>query len=305
MRNGLGILSDVTRIRIENFTDPACPFAWSAEPALRRLAWLYGDQLEWTPRMVVLSERVEDYLDKGFTTERQARGMASLAAKYGMPIDTSERPRMTATVHAARAVVAARVHAPDRADALLRRLRVHHMGGDLIDEQEVIDAAATSAGLDADRLWGWSKEAEVERQLREDMLAARMPLPAARALDHKLGGPAEERRYTCPSLVLHRDGREPVVAPGFQPVAAYEVLLANLAPELERRAEPASAAEVLGWAGEPLAAAEVAAVMDISRDKADEELALVATESDGYWSLEPRFARDAAPAGARDAVAGA
>ena len=280
-------------IHIENFTDPACPFAWSAEPALRRLEWLYGDQLEVTPRMVVLSERVEDFAAKGFTTDMQARSMASIAERYGMPIDATERPRMVATIHAARAVVAARVHAPDHAGALLRRLRVRHMAGDLIDEQEVIDAAATEAGLDADRLWGWTKEAEVERLLREDMLAARSPLPAARALDHKLGGPAEERRYTCPSLVVHVEGRDTVVAPGFQPVAAYEALLANVAPDLERRADPESVAEVLGWAEQPLAAAEVAAVMDTSREKADEELALVATEADGYWSLEPRFERAA------------
>jgi len=200
---------------------------------------------------------------------------------------------MTATVHAARAVVAARVRAPDRAGALLRRLRVHHMGGDLIDEQEVIDAAATEAGLDADRLWAWTKEAEVERQLREDMLAARTPLPAARALDHKLGGPAEERRYTCPSLVFHVEGRDALVAPGFQPVAAYEVLLANAAPGLDRRADPESAAEVLAWARQPLAAEEVAAVLDTSRETADEELALVASEDEGLWSLEPRFARGA------------
>ncbi len=290
-------------IRIENFTDPACPFAWSAEPALRRLTWLYGEQLAWTPRMVVLSERVEDFAAKGFTTEKQARSMASIAERYGMPIDATERPRMVATIDAARAVVAARVHAPERAEALLRRLRVRHMAGDLIDEQEVIDAAATEAGLDADRLWGWTKEAEVERQLRGDMLAARTPLPAARALDQKLAGPAEERRYTCPSLVFHLAGRDTVVAPGFQPVAVYEVRLANLAPDLERRADTESVAEVLGWSGQPLAAAEVAAVLDTSREKADEELALVATEADGYWSLEPRFARDDAPAAADPARA--
>ena len=281
-------------VHVEEFTDPACPFAWSAEPALRRLQWLYGDQLSWAPRMVVLSERVEDYLDKGFDTDKQARSMASIAAKYGMPIDATERPRMTATVHAARSVVAARVHAPDRADALLRRLRVHHLvAGDLIDEQEVIDAAAREAGLDADRLWGWTKEPEVERELRADMAAARSPLPAARALDHKLGGPAEERRYTCPSLVLRREDGTTLVAPGFRPVAAYEVLLANLAPELTRRADPESAAEVLAWAREPLAAAEVAAVLDRSREDVEEELRLVATEDAGFWTLEPRFAREA------------
>src|SRR3712207_6919807 len=47
----------------------------------RRLRWLYGDQLEWTARMVVLSERPEDYLDKGFTPEKQAAGMAMIQAR--------------------------------------------------------------------------------------------------------------------------------------------------------------------------------------------------------------------------------
>lgn len=289
----------MSAIQIENFTDPGCPFAWSAEPARLRLRWLYGEQLAWTPRMVVLSERVEDYTVKGFTPEKQAAGSAMLSAKYGMPIDASERPRMTATVHACRAVVAARVHAgPAAAEALLRRLRVQHLiEARLIDEQEVIDLAAREAGLDPGRLRGWTEEPGVEAELRADAAAARAPLPAARALDHKLAGPAQERRYTCPTFVLHAEGRDPLVAPGFQPLAAYEVLLANLAPGLVRRPDPESVAEVLAWARAPLAAVEIATVMDRSRDDVETELATVAAGHDGLWSLEPRFARDGAPAG--------
>jgi predicted DsbA family dithiol-disulfide isomerase len=41
----------MTSITITHYTDPGCPFAWSAEPARRRLQWLYGDQLEWRLRM--------------------------------------------------------------------------------------------------------------------------------------------------------------------------------------------------------------------------------------------------------------
>jgi hypothetical protein len=37
-------------VTITEFTDPGCPFAWSAEPARRRLQWLYGEQLEWRLR---------------------------------------------------------------------------------------------------------------------------------------------------------------------------------------------------------------------------------------------------------------
>jgi hypothetical protein len=81
-----------------------------------------------------------------------------------------------------------------------------------------------------------------------------------------------------------------VVAPGFQPAASYEVLLANLFPALERHAEPANAAEVLAWAGEPLATQEVAAVRGISRDEARAELVEIADEqplgSDAFWTLK-------------------
>ena len=55
--------------------------------------------------------------------------------------------------------------------------------------------------------------------------------------------------------------------PGFRPVEAYEAAIANLAPELTRREDPRTPAEVLEWAGVPLATVEVAAVMD--REPAD------------------------------------
>ena len=34
-------------VDITLFTDPACPFAFSAEPVRQRLRWHYGDQLRW------------------------------------------------------------------------------------------------------------------------------------------------------------------------------------------------------------------------------------------------------------------
>jgi predicted DsbA family dithiol-disulfide isomerase len=282
-------------LHIEVFTDPGCPFAWSAEPQRRRIAWLYGDQLAWTTRMVVLSESPDDYLAKGFDPPKQAAAFGRIADKYGMPIDDGERPRMTATIHACRAFVAARRHAPERADALLRRLRIHHLVlAQLIDEPEVIAVAAAEAGIDPADLERWMSEPGTESALREDARDARAPLPAALALDHKLAGPDSERRYTCPSWVLHRDGRQSLVAPGFQPIEACEVLLANLAPELRRRADPESALDVLRWADEPLAAAEVAAVLGTGVGDARAELERFADDDgSGFFELAPRFERDA------------
>lgn len=77
--------------------------------------------------------------------------------------------------------------------------------------------------------------------------------------------------------------------PGFEPLAAYEVAVANLLPEARRRDDPADVAEVLRWADEPLATAEVAEVCAISLDDAREQLGRVAVEEhigfDGLWHL--------------------
>ena len=271
---------------ITEFTDPACPFAFSAEPARLRLRWLYGDQIEWRLRMVVLSESPHDYEARGFTPERQQEALTQIQRRYGMPIDTRRRPRMIATVHACRAVVAARLRAPDRERALLRRLRIHTMAGEPIDEPAVIARAAREAGIEPMTLFRAEEDdPSVDVALREDMAAARAPSAGSLALPHKLApGP----RYTCPSYEITRPGGDwpRFDIPGFQPVEVYEAAIANLAPELERRPAPADVAEVLEWAGEPLAAAEVAAICGIDRDHAEAELAAVATGQQGWWSLE-------------------
>ena len=131
---------------ITEFTDPGCPWAWSAEPFRRRLAWIYGDAVEWRTSMVVLAEDPREYEEKGFTPQRQSQSFKRISAEHGMPIDTRERPRMSATAPACRAVVAARLHAPDDERALLRSLRVRHFSGELLDEPATIAGAAADAG---------------------------------------------------------------------------------------------------------------------------------------------------------------
>jgi predicted DsbA family dithiol-disulfide isomerase len=283
----------MTSITITHYTDPGCPFAWSAEPARWRLQWLYGDQLAWRLRMVGLTERPEDYVDKGFTPERQSSSFARLADAHGMPMDTSLRPRMAATTPACRAVVAVRRHAPEREAAMLRALRVLHFSGRLLDDPATLTDAAERAGVDRTDLEGWLAEPETESLLAEDLAQARRPTPAALALSHKLAPTGDGGyRYTCPSYELQRssDGAS-LSAPGFQPTLAYEVAIANLDPKLTRRDDPQSVTEVLEWAGEPLATAEVAAVCGIDLDDAREQLGRVAREehigSDGLWALEP------------------
>jgi predicted DsbA family dithiol-disulfide isomerase len=277
-------------LQITEFTDPGCPFAWSAEPARRRLDWLYGDQLSWKLHMVGLAEDPGEYEQKGFTPERQSASFRRLAEQHHMPIDTARRPRMAATMPACRAVVAVRRHRPDRERAMLRALRVMHFSGALLDERQTIATAAERAGVDPEELERWQDEPETEALLSQDLELARRPTPRALALSHKLAQTDDGRRYTCPSYEIERsaDGVR-LAVPGFQPLAAYEVTIANLCPQAERLADPESVEEVLAWADEPLATAEVAAVCAIELEDARERLGRAAQEEhvgfDGLWRL--------------------
>jgi predicted DsbA family dithiol-disulfide isomerase len=274
---------------ITEFTDPGCPWAWSAEPFRRRLQWLYGDALKWDRRMVVLADDPQEYLDMGFTPEKLSKAYVTIGRDHGMPMDTSLRPRMAATAPACRAIVAARLHAPDAEDALLRAFRVRNFAGQLLDEEATLVDAAGDVGLDAEDLRGWMAGRDVESALDADRAAAREPIPAARVLDDKLANWSGGRRYTSPALeIVRRSDGVRLAVPGFQPFAAYDVVLANLVPGASRREPPSSVLDVLGWAGEPLATREVAVLCDIGHDEAREQLGRVASERhlgfDGLWS---------------------
>ena len=270
------------RLEIAHFTDPACPFAFSGEPARYRLRWHYGDQLVWRTRMIVLTREPGE-------AEKLAEGAPNLQRRYGMPIDPAPYPRPGSSEPACRAVVATRLNAPALEEPLLRRLRVRTMLGGLLDEPELIAAAAQDVGIDPAELDAWQEQAAVSEALEADAAAARRPCAAALALDHKLGGPATQRRYTAPSYEIARPDGGMIAIPGFTPVEAYEAAIANLAPELTRRPRPESVEEVLRWAGEPLATAEVALVMRIDQAKAREQLGRVAEPqaagADFYWTL--------------------
>ncbi|HEY8582762.1 MAG TPA: DsbA family protein [Capillimicrobium sp.] len=278
---------------VTEFTDPGCPWAYSAEPFRLRLQWLYGQHgLSWRRRMVVLARDPQEYVDKGLTAASMAGGFAAIAAEHGMPIDAAEQSRLWATLPACAAIVGARLHAPEQEGPLLRRLRLRFFAGELLDDPQTIAGAARDVGLDPDEAQRWTTDAAVLAAVDEDAAAARQPMPAARALDHKLASWSGGRRYTCPSLEITRptDREVTIAIPGFQPFAVYDVVMANLRPDLERRDDPESAEEVLHWAGEPLATQEVAVLRGISRDEAAAELEAAGAErqplgSDALWRL--------------------
>jgi predicted DsbA family dithiol-disulfide isomerase len=279
-------------VLIRHYTDPSCPFAFSAERQRLRLLWLYGAQIDWELHMVVLSE---ERPGADYPPEKVSEGRRRIQLLYGMPIDW--RPvEAAASLPACRAIVATRLRAPDREAALLRRLRVLNFSALALDDPQVIERACTEALIEPEEIRAWITDPGVEPALRADMEASRSPSPASRAQDYKLGGPEEHRRYTCPSYELIRVVDPPVDwptasrvdLPGYRPVEAYETAIANIAPELTRRPDPESVDEVLTWAGMPIATAEVAAVCDREIADVRTELARVATYlpvgGDGYWT---------------------
>lgn len=279
-----------TCVRITEFTDPTCPWAYSAEPFRHRIDWLYEGRIEWEPRMVVLARSREEQAEK-FTPEQHAEALARIAAEHLMPIDTRPRAHVAPSVEACRLVVACRVHADRRTlRRALRSLRIRNFRGESVDDASTISAAGADAGIGAE-LDGWLQDPAVAAALAEDEELARRPMPAARVLDHKLANWSGGRRYTCPSYEITRlDDGVTISIPGFQPFAVYDAVLANLVPGLDRRPAAESAAEVLEWRRFPLSTQEVATVCALSFDRAREELGRIATQeyvgADGFWSLD-------------------
>jgi len=239
----------------------------------------------------VLTEKSSSFEEIGFTREMFAGTAKRLRSLYGMPMLTEPPDRIAATIHACRAYVGARIHEPGRADLLLRSLRRRAFSESLpLDQLETIRGAGADAGIAPETLDGWLADEQVERVLREDMAATRQPLPEALALAHRLSRSGGGLRYSTASAVFEHDGRR-LVMPGFQPFAVYEVAVANVAPDLERRPPPEAVGEALSWAPYPLATAEVAELRGIALEQAREELdregaRLAAAADDGYWSID-------------------
>ncbi len=49
----------MSKITARLFTDPSCPWGYSASPALRRIEWRYRDQIDWQLVTIGLSDPVE------------------------------------------------------------------------------------------------------------------------------------------------------------------------------------------------------------------------------------------------------
>jgi predicted DsbA family dithiol-disulfide isomerase len=282
-------LSALPAIEVTIFTDPGCPFGFNAQRQEAQLLWHYGHAVDVTLRMIVLFERSVSFEERGIDPGLVIRTRNALRDQYGMPMADAAPTRVLSTLDACRAYVGARLNEPDRALQLLRALRRRAFSLDEpIDEMATIRGAAADAGIRAEELDAWMTDETVGAALAEDMAAARSPVPEALALPHRLSRRGDGLGYSTASTLFARDGRL-IAAPGFHPFGTYEVAMASLAPEVERRPVPETVGELLDWTPYPLATAEVAELRGISPDAARDELreagaSFAPAAGDGYWA---------------------
>ncbi len=254
------------------------------------LRWRYGSQLSWRLVTIGLTERGAQYEERGYTPTLAARGYRAFR-RYGMPFATEPRTRMVATGRACRAVVATRLLEPSRELEVFRALQLAWFTTPLLlDEDAGLMAALERVeGLDVGGVVAALDSEAVSRAYEADRTESRSAAGGPTHFQGKAAQTDGHVRYTAPSLIFEVDGRR-LEGGGFQPLEAYDVLVANLDTSLERREPPADPLEVLCALPEGLVTQEVAAVMAHNNeqpDRAAAENALIGLAGEGRVRRTP------------------
>lgn len=244
-----------------HFSDPGCPWAYSESPALAVLRWRFGEQLRWRLVVIGLTESRQQHIDRGNTPAKQISGYRDFAV-YGMPFSVTPKPHVAATTRACRAIVAARRQEPELGDRAFRALQLLQFTTPrVLDDDDDLRAVLREVpGLDADAVVAGIDDPSVIAEYEADRTLARTAAGSPTEWQGKATNSDGRVRYTAPSLIFERDGVR-VEAGGFQPIEAYDVVLANLDAGLVRRPPPADPLEALEAEPDGLATAEVAEVV--------------------------------------------
>ena len=267
------------------YSDPACPWAYSESPALRVIEWRYGDQVDWKLVLVGLTERSEQYAERGYTPVRGALGQLHFRNRYGMPFSPVPKARLSATARACRAVVAARLANPGSEWAVFRAIQLANFTGPLVleDDEMLRDVLRGVPGVDADAIIAALDSPEVTAAYEADKADTRKAQGSAAELQGKTATTDGPVRFTAPSIVFQSNGTS-LVAGGFQPVEAYDILVTNLDPTLTRQAPPETPEPLLHAFPGGLTTQEVAALMTHGNDAPDRrgaEAALIELVAEG------------------------
>ena len=268
-----------------HISDPGCPWAWSASQHHAVLHWRYGDQLSWRLALIGLAESAENYTARGYTPASGALGYLNFR-RFGMPFDTQPRERTIGTGRACRAIVAARLRDPEAELPAFRALQLARFTTTALFDTDagIRDALRRVPGLDADAVVAAIEDPATEAAYQDDRALVRTASDSPTEFQGKAANTDGAVRYTAPSLIFeHHDGGR-LEAGGYQPIEAYDVVVANLDPSLRRRPpaeDPVEALEAFPYA---LTTREVAAVMAphlVAPDDRAAERALIEAAAEG------------------------
>ena len=250
-------------IRATLYTDAACPWAYSANPALRVLEWRYAAELDWRLVMIGLRDEVSEAAIAAFDPTRPAvKRYGLFVHRYGMPFGLGTKERPAASGRGCRAVVAARLLDPGSEWRVLRALQLAQFTTPLLldDDEMIRDALRPVPGVDADAIVDRLDTPEVTAAYEQDKAETRSAAGSPAETQQKTSTSDGPVRFTAPTIVFEQNGRQ-LVAGGWQPVLAYDVLVANLDPGVSRTPPPESPEPLLEHFSDGLTTAEVAALL--------------------------------------------
>jgi 2-hydroxychromene-2-carboxylate isomerase len=199
-------------IRATLFTDPACPWGYSANPAQRVLEWRYGHAIEW--RLVTIGLR-EVPSTRPWDAGRSAAYLAYFRHQYGMPFSLTPKARPAATGRGCRAVVVARLDDPGSEWKVLRALYFANFTTPLLlDEDGMIRNALNAAGLDGDAIVARLDDPDVAEAYERDRSETRSAAGTAAGDEQPLAHRQRRREQRALQRPVLEVERCPLVEPG-------------------------------------------------------------------------------------------
>lgn len=245
-------------ITLTEFTDPNCTWSWGAEPLLRHVETLYGDQLTIRFVMGGLIEDFDEFHDAANNISEPhqvAPHWEAASGKHGMPVDATiwqeDPPR--STYPASIATKAAEFQDQRLGLRYLRRVReVAATERGNTAKSDVLTEIAAEVGLDVNAFREAIDSGRAESAFEEDLRISRQ---------------RGVRGFPTFQIEAHD---EATIVGGYQSFDSLERALVEFAPDIERRALPSVEGFVTAYGY--VATREVAEVYEWDTGKAEQVL---------------------------------
>ena len=187
-------------VQVRFYTDPACPWSWAAEPAIRRMMWEFEGELEFVWVMGGLTRSYE----RANLLDVVSQWLVD-AAEGGMPCDPriwTENP-LASTYPACQAVKAAAEQGPQASYRYLRTLREGIMfERRKLDHADALIDAAGRSGIDRSRFEVDLRSHAITEAFGTDLDEVRSPPEEAREAGAIHRSSKGRERISFPSAVF-------------------------------------------------------------------------------------------------------